>query len=282
LEEFKNYNETNEFEIYQSEESLAELYRENGGRPYYRDRATKGFKEFKEKMFNKKIKRNIQLKENLDRHVEISKSIESKKQILESSYKNKELLSKFLIERINEASEEDISKSIKKELESIIKTDLKIKEVILTKRISIHKKEKIIKKFFDRLNPLYQQLFVELRKFDKTYENYVMKEGNKSLIIEGEKTVKNLAKKLESVKKTFLEEVINEDNSGIHNYIEYLRKNLYRIMTKLDEKAKINKIIQKDNITGSDKKELISILSKLPEEELLQLIGQLPLAGFAS
>ena len=109
-----------------------------------------------------------------------------------------------------------------------------------------------------------------MRKFEIPFEDNAKKVWNKDVIIKGNKTVKNLAKKLESIKISYLEGILNEKHSGIQNFMEYLKDNLYRIIMKLEEKARINKIIQKANFTEADKKELFSIVSKLPEEEFIQ------------
>ncbi len=133
-------------------------------------------------------------------------------------------------------------------------------------------KKKTLDELLEKVNPIYQKIFKELKKFHTIYEEYARKGWEKSLTIEGKKAVKDLARKLESTKKAVLYKILNEQDSVVQNFKENLKKNLYKSTINLKEKSKINKIIQKENFTEQDKEEQISILSKLPEEELNSLL----------
>jgi len=86
---------------------------------------------------------------------------------------------------------------------------------------------------------------------------------------EREKFIKHLAQKLKNLKincKT--QKVIKK------KWKEILKENLYKNTTlSLKEKSIINKILKKEKMTEGEKKELISMLSKLPTEQLISLLG---------
>ena len=96
-----------------------------------------------------------------------------------------------------------------------------------------------------------------------------------TLLLEGKKTARRLYQKLEVLKEEAIQEILNRENSTLQNFKEVLKENLYNnTILRMKEKSIIIKIIQKDKFNEEDKEKLISILSKLPTEDLISLLGE--------
>ncbi|MEE9378494.1 MAG: LAGLIDADG family homing endonuclease [Candidatus Lokiarchaeia archaeon] len=236
---------------------LQERYRqETGKRSIYNKKETKGFKEWLEKQKKLTLK-----KSESNRKSEIREEWEL-------------LLEKW----INEANENEISKEIKEELLSIIKKYGKAKaiywriiQVLKRKNLPIKETEEIegLLKKLEKMTGIQTEIFKNLRAFRAFYNDNIRWYKNR-IIAEREKFMKHLVQKLKYLKK------IEKTQKVIkRNWKEILNENLYKNITlSLNEKSIINKILQKLKITESDKTDLISILSKLPTEHLISLLGQ--------
>jgi len=112
------------------------------------------------------------------------------------------------------------------------------------------------------------EIFKNLRAF-RAFYNENIRWYKPSIMAEREKFIKHLVQKLKNLKKIEkTQKVIKK------NWKEILKENLYKNTTlSLNEKSLIIKILQKEKLTDGDKKELISILSKLPTEQLISLLG---------
>jgi len=113
------------------------------------------------------------------------------------------------------------------------------------------------------------EIFKNLRAF-KAFYNENIKWYKPSIMAAKERFIKHLAQRLKNLKK------IEKSQKVIKkNWRELLKENLYKNTTlSLNEKSIIIKILQKERLTEGDKKQLISILSKLPTEELISLLGE--------
>ncbi|NVM37313.1 MAG: hypothetical protein HWN81_17075, partial [Candidatus Lokiarchaeota archaeon] len=235
---------------------LQEKYRqETGKRPIYNKKETKGFKEWLEKQKILTLKKS----ENI-RKSEIKEEWEL-------------LLEKW----INEANENEISKEIKEELLNIIRKYRKSKaiywriiQILKRKNLPIKETEEIegLLKKLEKITGVQVEIFKNLRAFRAFYNDNI-RWYKKSITAERQKFMKHLSQKLsylKKIKKT--QKVIKE------NWKEILKENLYKNITlSLKEKSIINQILQKEKLTEVEKKELISILSKLPTEYLISLLG---------
>ncbi|KKN37256.1 hypothetical protein LCGC14_0765470, partial [marine sediment metagenome] len=88
-----------------------------------------------------------------------------------------------------------------------------------------------------------------------------------------------ISRRIEPLKKIkkeiFLHEIINNESFKLQNFKDVLRENLYKCTElRMDEKSVIVKIIQKDKLNEINKEELISMLIKLPTENLISLLGK--------
>lgn len=90
------------------------------------------------------------------------------------------------------------------------------------------------------------------------------------ILKEREKFIKHLNQKLQNLK-------IDEATPQVvkKNWKEILKENLHKITTlSLNQKSQIVKIIQKDTLNEEDKREFVSVLKKLPIEDLISLLGK--------
>ncbi|TFG19454.1 MAG: hypothetical protein EU529_16320 [Promethearchaeota archaeon] len=233
----------------------------------------KNLQAFRNFYYRNDIYRILSEREKFTNH--LAQKLKRLKKEINNSSEMKDGWARTLINHISEATEEEISKEIKNELKTLIESYCKINEALLNNRVSKQEKERILNEILEKLNPIYQQLFNELKKYHIIHERYTKAMLEKSLIMEGKGTAKKLAKKLDSIKnKSKLEEILNEQTSVVQKFKENLKKNLYKSTElSMNEKSKIIKIIQKENINEQDKEELLSILTKLPKEELISLLG---------
>ncbi|KKM88657.1 hypothetical protein LCGC14_1256510, partial [marine sediment metagenome] len=197
------------------------------------------------------------------------------KEFLERYFQIKEKWALLLNRLIRETPNKEISTEIKKELETVIKLYCEIRAIQFSKKISKEDKEKLIQGRIEKYNPRFFELFEILKRFLGIYDNYSRNWMEKSLILEGKKTVKRLSQKIESIKKeNTLHQILNDKSSSIQNYKEVLKENLYKnSLLSLKEKSQIIKIIQNKEISDLKMTKLVSILSKLSAEELLSLLG---------
>jgi len=235
---------------------LQERYRqETGKRPIYDKRKTNGFKEWLERQ----------------KKIALKKSESAKKS--ESREGWELLLEKWIIE----AKENEISKEIKEELLKIIRKYRKGRAIYwrinqILERKDLAKKEteeieRLLKKL-EKMTGVQVEIFKNLRAF-KVFYNENLRWYKPRIMAEREKFIKYLAQKLKNLKKIEKTQKIVKKN-----WKEILKENLYKNITlSLKEKSIINKILQKEQLTEGDIKELISILSKLPTEELISLLG---------
>ena len=225
--------------IIENYEQLKERYkRDTGGRAIYGGKETKGFISWKEGLNERQ--------EEL--HKESSEDLHEIKEEWVDSLKN----------HIHDISDEEISKDVKEELTYVIENYGTLK--------------KIVKK----LPPNLKQFIEDLKQFQATYDIYKERGYEKSIPCEAGKVAKKFEKKLGIIKnEALLHGVFNEVDSKIQNTKEIIRENIY-LSTELsmNKKSKIIKIIQKENLKDEDKKEIISILSNLPSEELKSLLGK--------
>ena len=193
------------------------------------------------------------------------------KEFLERYFQIKEKWALLLNRLIRETPNKEISTEIKKELETVIKLYCEIRAIQFSKKISKEDKEKLIQGRIEKYNPRFFELFEILKRFLGIYDNYSRNWMEKSLILEGKKTVKRLSQKIESIKKeNTLHQILNDKSSSIQNYKEVLKENLYKnSLLSLKEKSQIIKIIQNKEISDLKMTKLVSILSKLSAEELL-------------
>ena len=240
----------------QARQELMNKYRqETGKRPIYNKKETKGFKIWLEKQNELVLKKSKSAKKS------------------ESRGEWEILLEKW----INEFDEKELSQVIKKELINIVRKYRKFrviyKKIIqLVQKVNLTKKESYeiedLLKILDKISTKQEKIFRNLRSFQGFYNENII--WNKSLIMANrEKFIKHLAQKLKDLKK------IERNNISVKKYWkEILKENLYKSTTlSLNEKSRINRIIQKGNLKKEDIKELISILSKLPTEVLISLLG---------
>ncbi|MFW9987215.1 MAG: hypothetical protein ACFFC3_01005, partial [Candidatus Odinarchaeota archaeon] len=235
---------------------LQERYRqETGKRPIYSKKQTKGYKEWLEKQKESTIKQS-----ESNRKSEIR---EEWKLILEKW--------------IKDANKKDISQEIKEELLNIIKKYhqcrriysrlIQLLEVKELTRKELGKIEIFIQKL-EETTKIQTEIFKNLRAF-RAFYNENIRWYKHHITAEKQKFLRYLSQKL-----TYLKETKNAQKSIKQNWKELLRENLYKNTTlMLREKTLINKILQNEVLTEGDKKELISILSKLPTKELISLLG---------
>ncbi len=164
-----------------------------------------------------------------------------------------------MVERINEFSDEELSKEIKEELSHIIENYNTLKIIV------------------KNLPPNFRQIIEDLRLFKATYSVYKERGYKKSIPLEVGRVAKKIKKSLMLFKnEAILDIVMNGSNTILQNFKEILRENLYKSTMSLNEKSKINKIIQKKGLKDEDKNELISIFIRLPTEELKSLLFVTP------
>ena len=123
-------------------------------------------------------------------------------------------------------------------------------------------------KNLEKMTAIQANMFRNLRAFQGFYNENIM--WNRYLIIaKKEKFIKFLVQKLKNLKKTKgTQKIVRKD------WKEILNENLYKNTTlNIMEKSLIIKLIQKEKLNEIEKKNLISILSKLPTEELITLLG---------
>ncbi len=235
---------------------LQERYRqETGKRPIYNKEKTKGFKEWLESQ-----KEYTLIKTDSNRKSEIREEWEL-----------------FLKQWINEANETEVSKEIKEELLNIIRKYHQSREIywrllhLSEKKELTRKKIEEIKILIEKLEEttsIQKKIFKNLRAFRAFYNENIRWYKHK-IIAEKHKFLKHLSQKL-----NYLKEVKNPQKNIKQNWKELLKENLYKNTTLiLKEKPLINKILQKEEFTEDDKKELISLLIKLPTEDLVLLLG---------
>jgi len=251
-------------------EELYKLYhQETNGNAIYRGNETRPFLQWLENRKKEKVEKN---EEQVDKSDEKSKS--------------KEEWENLLINWINEADDEEISKEIKKTLNRFIRTFSQLRKkgnkfMQLTQRyynnnISDEEKNELnkITKNFEILlsKPKIIEKLFKFMRFHEQNKNWHMNEINK----QKEKFPKYLAQIMQSVKRE-VESLRNAEKelTSKKNWKELLMVNLYQItMLSFKEKSRINSLIQKKELSQEDKKGLISILIKLKIEELIDLFGK--------
>ncbi len=163
---------------------------------------------------------------------------------------------------IEKSTDQEISKKIKEELQFLIH--------------QYTNNNKLLIKHLKEQNPRFDDFFKELKRSLAIYKEYKRRHYEKSLIPEGKGVVKKIAHQLVEIQKNYiLQQIFNENNPDVQNLKEILKENLYNntILT-LKEKATIIKSIRKDKLNEEDKNKLISVLSKLPTDDLISLLGK--------
>ncbi|MFW9878846.1 MAG: hypothetical protein ACFFG0_37680, partial [Candidatus Thorarchaeota archaeon] len=124
-------------------------------------------------------------------------------------------------------------------------------------------------KELDKIDPIQANLFRNLRAFRLLYNQHFKTNMNK-ILKEREKFVNFLSQKLEYLKNA--DKIDQEDRKDWKEAIlQHLHKNT---SLTLKEKSQIFKIIQNQEIGEEDRKNVASILSKLPTEDLISLLGR--------
>ncbi|NVM34444.1 MAG: hypothetical protein HWN81_02540 [Candidatus Lokiarchaeota archaeon] len=247
-----------------SEPEFIKRYRqETGKRPFYRGEKTKGFLEWLKKQKEKEEEQQEEISEKSgevqgnDEHEwtslleewinrqDISEEIKTELlEKLKKYYKYREYyrLRNHLIEKFHERHQENVQDPYQytnkeKELLELI--------INLTKKLN-------------QIKPVENTLFQKFKKFRDFYN----------------KSHKTHKEKIKAQEKQFIRHLAELYENFQLIWKELLNKNLYKSteMT-LKEKSKVRKIIEKEILTEEEQKELISILSKLPSEELNILLG---------
>ncbi|MFW9988607.1 MAG: hypothetical protein ACFFC3_08120, partial [Candidatus Odinarchaeota archaeon] len=235
---------------------LQEMYRqETRKRPIYNKKQTKGFKEWLENQKESTIK---QSQSNRKREIREEWEI---------------LLQKW----IKEANERDISQKVKEELLNIIKKYRQCRRVYkklvqLSNNKDLTRKElEEIEDFFQKLeetSKIQTEIFKNLRAF-RSFYNENIRWYKHQITAEKQKFLNHLSQKLNHLKETK-----NPQKKIKKKWKELLKENLYKNTTlNYRDKSLIDKILQKEKLTEQDKKELISLLSKLSIDELILLLG---------
>ncbi|MFX1530212.1 MAG: LAGLIDADG family homing endonuclease [Promethearchaeota archaeon] len=239
---------------------LREEYKQKTGkRPIYNKRETKGFLSWLE------TQKKLAMKKKQEKGKEKVGEIKEEWQIL---------LEKW----VGEASESEISKKIKEELIDIIRKYQIFREIylklikLLEKRNLTNEENEIIEKLLKKLshvNQIQANIFTNLRVFRSLYNQYHIRDMNRILKERG-KFVNYLTIKLNNLKRG------NKAQQAVKkNWKDVLKENLYNIMTlSLKEKSQIIEIIQQNMIDDSNREKLVSILKKLPTEDLFSLLGR--------
>jgi len=151
-------------------------------------------------------------------------------------------------------------KKLKKQIHKLKKNDLSKKE---NEEI-----ESLLKKLEDTTESEIE-IFKNLRAFKAFYNENISWYKNQ-ILNQRKKFIQHLAQKLTNLKKNEkTQEVIKK------NWKEILKENLYKNTTlTLSEKSLIHKIIQEEKSNEMERKKIIAILSKLPTEELIFLLGE--------
>ncbi len=219
------------------------------------------------------ISRRTEQLKNLDKSPENTEKFE---EFLEKSFQIREKWALLLNNLIHKVSNKEISKEVKEELETVIKTYCEIRTILFNKKILKDDKEKLIQGRIEKYDPRFFELFEILKRFLGIYENYSRNWMEQSLILEGNKIVKCLSQKLEIIKKEkAIHQILNGEISSIQNLKEILRENLYKTTElTMNEKSKIIEIIQKKQDNEEDKSRLKLLLKKLSIGELDSLIGE--------
>ncbi|MFW9877719.1 MAG: hypothetical protein ACFFG0_31920, partial [Candidatus Thorarchaeota archaeon] len=232
---------------------LREKYRrETGRKPIYAKKETKGF------LLWLKNQRKFVLKKKQEK----VKEIREEWQIL---------LEKW----VWEANDSKISKEVKDELIDIIRNYQKFREIylklirILERRSLSNQEHEVMEKLLKELgqiNKIQAKIFTNLKAFQSLYNQYHIWDINR-ILREREKFIGHLIQKLQKLKKDEVD--IKKSWMGI------LKENLFRnTALSLKEKSQIIKIIQNKEIDETNKNKLVSILSNLPTEELISLLGK--------
>ncbi|KKM76393.1 hypothetical protein LCGC14_1380590 [marine sediment metagenome] len=161
------------------------------------------------------------------------------------------------------------------ELKSIIKLYCEIRTIQFSKKILKEDKKKLIQKRVENFDPRIFELFVIFKRFIGIHDNYSKNWMEQSIILEGKKTVKFLSRSLENIKKeSVLNQILEENLSSVQKFKGILKKNLYKnTILSLKSKSAIINIIRKETLNEEDNNNLISILSILPTEDLISLLG---------
>ena len=147
-------------------------------------------------------------------------------------------------------------------LEKVIITELEEQEI-----------QKLVEKL-EKMTLIQVAMFKNLKAFQEFYnENIDWHESR----VHGEinKFTKFLAKKLEFLRQKIREGIMYDEKISIQkNWKELINQDLDNIENLSEkEKVEMKRIIQMENITEIDEKELISILSKLDTKELISILG---------
>ncbi|MFW9876772.1 MAG: hypothetical protein ACFFG0_27065, partial [Candidatus Thorarchaeota archaeon] len=176
------------------------------------------------------------------------------------------LLKKWIIE----ANEREISKEIKKELINLIETYQTFRKIYL-QLINLLKKKNLTNKHNEDIENLLKRLekidlvqaaiFRNLGAFRLLYNQHNIWNMD-TILKEREKFVKFLCRKLKFIK------------NAERNWKEVLKEKLYKNTTlTLKEKSQIIKILQNEELNETNRNNLVILLSKLPVEELISLLG---------
>jgi hypothetical protein len=212
--------------------------------------------------------------EQLKKADNLDENIYNFEEFQEKSFQIREKWALLLNKLIYEVPIKEISTEAKEELETVIKRYCEIRTILFNSNILKEDKEKLIQGRIEKVNPRFFELFEILKRFLGVYNNYSRNWMEKSLILEGKKTIRHLSQNLEKIKnERVLHKVLNKESSSFQNLMEILKENLYKNITlKLNEKSAIIKIIQK-NKPNEVKSKLLTTLSKLPTAELISLLG---------
>ncbi|MFX1599708.1 MAG: hypothetical protein ACFFB6_03855, partial [Promethearchaeota archaeon] len=237
---------------------LKDKYRqETGKRPIYNRKITKGFDEW--------LKNKAKLEQK-----------KQNEQDTQGKTEPKEDWEKLLEKWINEADEKEIPKEIKKELiekirkyQEFRKVARALRKLLEKENLSeneIHKMEELIKD----LNELQDDIFTNLRAFRDLYiKNIDWFEYR--IKAERDKFILHLNQKMKNLKSTT--GTISKEQSR-KDWKKTIKENLYKNTTlNINERSLIIKIIKKHKLDEGDKKQLISMLSKLTIEDLISLLG---------
>ena len=237
---------------------LKEKYKEQTGkRPIYAGKTTKGFEEW------------------LKEQQESEKQDQEKKEYEEIKEDWEILLEKW----INDADENEISKEVKDELIEIIKKYRNLRElekilmVLLAKPNPTEGEIIEIEKLIDKVSELTEYLeglFIAFERF-KTFYNRNIIWFKERITEQKTRFVKHLAQKLRRLKET------TSDENSLLNY--NWKTNIKEKMDSIKDLNEIDKqliaqIINKSDISEEERRKLISILTKLDTENLIQIFGE--------
>ncbi|MFW9970118.1 MAG: hypothetical protein ACFFDF_07955 [Candidatus Odinarchaeota archaeon] len=172
---------------------------------------------------------------------------------------------------IIDAPNQEISDDIKKTVLRMIRTHAKFNEIFDRGNLSKDQREEFknkIQQFPSKLKEIFKQLG-ELRVKHQYYSDRGWEQSIQRLLGGQIKKITELLENIQSESKLYT--ILNDNKK----FKENLKQNLYKSTEmSLDDKSKIVKIIQKEKISKTDEKEIISILNGLSSKELDKLFSK--------